>query len=173
MMTELASVDGGQKPLLSLRNINMTFGGVKALKNASFEVLPGEVHCLAGENGSGKSTLIKVITGVYKPQDGAVIEFDGHVYSHMSPVTAQARGIQVIWQDLALFPEMTVAENIAFHKVLGRSPRPVNYAEMRRIATEVLTRLGVTLDVDLALHHYPIAQRQIVAIARALVGDAR
>ena len=72
-----ASVESGQKPLLSLRNINMTFGGVRALKNVSFDVLPGEVHCLAGENGSGKSTLIKIITGVYRPQDGAVIEYDG------------------------------------------------------------------------------------------------
>ena len=172
-MAEQSIDAAGPSPLLSLRNINMTFGGVRALKDVSFEVLAGEVHCLAGENGSGKSTLIKVITGVYKPQDGAVIEFDGHIYSHMSPVTAQAGGIQVIWQDLALFPEMTVAENIAFQKVVGRWPRPVNYAEMRRIATEALTRLGVTLDVDRALHHYPIAQRQIVAIARALVGEAK
>jgi simple sugar transport system ATP-binding protein len=151
----------------------MTFGGVRALKNVSFEVLPGEVHCLAGENGCGKSTLIKVITGVYRPGEGAIIEYDGQTYSHMSPVTAQAGGIQVIWQDLALFPEMTVAENIAFQTVVGRWPRLVNYAQMHRIATEALERLGVTLDLDMALHRYPIAQRQIVAIARALVGEAK
>jgi simple sugar transport system ATP-binding protein len=172
-MTELASVDGGQKPLLSLRNINMTFGGVKALKNASFDVLPGEVHCLAGENGSGKSTLIKIITGVYRPEAGAVIEYDGQTYSHMSPVTAQAAGIQVIWQDLALFPEMTVTENIAFQTLLGRWPRFVNYRRMRETAIKALARLGVRLDVDLPLKEYPIAQRQIVAIARALVGEAK
>jgi simple sugar transport system ATP-binding protein len=172
-MVDQAAETAASRPLLSLRNINMTFGGVKALKNVSFDVLPGEVHCLAGENGSGKSTLIKVITGVYRPEAGAVIEYDGQTYSHMSPVTAQAGGIQVIWQDLALFPEMTVAENIAFHSVIGRWPRPVNYSDMRRIATEALKRLGVTLDVDLALHHYPIAQRQIVAIARALIGEAK
>ena len=168
------SIDVAQpRPLLALRNINMTFGGVRALKNVSFDVLPGEVHCLAGENGCGKSTLIKVITGVYKPADGAVIEYDGQTYPHMSPVTAQANGIQVIWQDLALFPEMTVAENIAFHTVIGRWPRPVNYARMRRIAIESLNKLGVTMDVDQALHRFPIAQRQIVAIARALVGEAK
>jgi simple sugar transport system ATP-binding protein len=172
-MTALASVDGGQPPLLSLRNINMTFGGVKALKNVSFDVLPGEVHCLAGENGSGKSTLIKIITGVYRPQDGAVIEYDGQTYSHMSPVTAQGSGIQVIWQDLALFPEMTVAENIAFQTVLGRWPRFVNYNSMRETAERALARLGVTLDVDRPLKDYPIAQRQIVAIARALIGEAK
>ncbi|TIW44210.1 MAG: ATP-binding cassette domain-containing protein, partial [Mesorhizobium sp.] len=77
------ALDGAtSRPLLSLRNTNMTFGGVKALKNVSFEVLPGEVHCLAGENGSGKSTLIKVITGVYKPEAGAVIDYDGQSYSN-------------------------------------------------------------------------------------------
>jgi simple sugar transport system ATP-binding protein len=172
-MTGRESAKGGQKPLLSLRNINMTFGGVKALKNVSFDVLPGDVHCLAGENGSGKSTLIKIITGVYRPQDGAVIEFDGQTYSHMSPVTAQNSGIQVIWQDLALFPEMTVAENITFQTLLGRWPRFVNYNGMREKAVKALARLGVTLDVDRPLKDYAIAQRQIVAIARALVGEAK
>lgn len=172
-MTVLARVDDGQKPLLSLRNINMTFGGVKALRNVRFEVLPGEVHCLAGENGSGKSTLIKIITGVYRPEPGAEIEFEGQTFSHMSPVTAQAAGIQVIWQDLALFPEMSVAENIAFQTLLGRWPRFVNYNTMRETALKALARLGVTLDVDLPLKEFPIAQRQIVAIARALVGEAK
>ncbi|MDX0641687.1 ATP-binding cassette domain-containing protein [Sinorhizobium medicae] len=171
-MHQSASAARTDQPLLSLRNINMTFGGVKALKNVTFEVRPGEVHCLAGENGSGKSTLIKVITGVYRPAEGAIIEYDGDVYPHMSPVTAQERGIQVIWQDLALFPEMSVAENIAFHEVLGR-PRLVDYSRMRQIAIEALSRLGITLDVDLPLKEYAIAQRQIVAIARALVGEAK
>ncbi|TIU15262.1 MAG: ATP-binding cassette domain-containing protein, partial [Mesorhizobium sp.] len=75
-MADQALDGAASRPLLSLRNVNMTFGGVKALKNVSFEVLPGEVHCLAGENGSGKSTLIKVITGVYRPEAGAVIDYD-------------------------------------------------------------------------------------------------
>jgi len=172
-MTGRESAESGPKPLLSLRNINMTFGGVRALKDVSFDVLPGEVHCLAGENGSGKSTLIKIITGVYRPQDGAVIDYDGQTYSHMSPVTAQNSGIQVIWQDLALFPEMTVAENIAFQTLLGRWPRFVNYNGMREKAIKALARLGVTLDVDRPLKDYAIAQRQIVAIARALVGEAK
>ncbi|WP_181706119.1 sugar ABC transporter ATP-binding protein [Chthonobacter rhizosphaerae] len=172
-MTEALDRGAAQRPLLSLRDINVTFGGVRALKNVSFEVLPGEVHCLAGENGSGKSTLIKVITGVYRPEPGAVIEYGGETYTHMSPVTAQAAGIQVIWQDLALFPEMSVAENIAFQTVVGRRPRLVDYGRMREAATAALKRLGVTLDVDRPLKDFPIAQRQIVAIARALVGEAR
>lgn len=172
-MSHIESVTTDGAPLLSLRDISITFGGVKALKNVAFEVRPGEVHCLAGENGSGKSTLIKIITGVYRPAPGAVIEYDGETYTHMSPVTAQAKGIQVIWQDLALFSEMSVAENIAFQTVLGRWPRLVNYGEMRRLAVNALKRLGVELDVDLPLKEFAIAQRQIVAIARALVGEAK
>lgn len=172
-MSHIESVTTDGAPLLSLRDISITFGGVKALKNVAFEVRAGEVHCLAGENGSGKSTLIKIITGVYRPAPGAVIEYDGETYTHMSPVTAQAKGIQVIWQDLALFSEMSVAENIAFQTVLGRWPRLVNYSEMRRLAVNALKRLGVELDVDLPLKEFAIAQRQIVAIARALVGEAK
>ena len=172
-MNNPAGAEGNDKPLLALRHINMTFGGVKALKDVSFEVRPGEVHCLAGENGSGKSTLIKIITGVYRPETGAEITYDGQAYSHMSPVTAQASGIKVIWQDLALFPEMSVAENIAFETMVGGWPRLVDYGRMRNIATDALARLGVSLDVDLPLKSYAIAQRQIVAIARALVGEAR
>src|SRR5664279_2103445 len=92
-------------PVLSLRNVNVTFGGVKALQNVGFEVLPGEVQCIAGENGSGKSTLIKVITGVYQPASGAEIVVAGARVDAMSPATAHLAGIEVIWQDLALFPE--------------------------------------------------------------------
>lgn len=172
-MTARPAPDMGAKPLLSLHDINVRFGGVNALQDVSFDVFPGEVLCLAGENGSGKSTLIKVITGVYQPASGATIEFDGELHSRMSPVTAQALGIQVIWQDLALFPEMSVAENIAFQTVLGRWPAPVRYGRMREIAERALGRLGVSLDIDLPLKEFPIAQRQIVAIARALVGEAR
>lgn len=161
------------RPLLSLSDVSVTFGGVTALKGVSFEVMPGEVHCLAGENGSGKSTLIKVITGVYRPDGEARISFDGEVYDQMTPVAAQAAGIRVIWQDLALFPEMSVAENIAFQEVVGGRPRRVDHGAMRETARKVLARLGTSLDLDLPLREYSIARRQIVAIARALVGEAK
>jgi len=172
-MNTATDQDAEARPLLSLRGINMTFGGVQALKDVSFEVRPGEVHCLAGENGCGKSTLIKVITGVYRPAQGAEIVFEDQQVSQMSPSKAQALGIQVIWQDLALFPEMSVAENIAFQTLTGSRPRLVNYGRIREIAEQALARLGVTFDVDRPLKDFAIAQRQIVAIARALVGDAR
>ena len=163
----------GPTPVLSLRNVNVTFGGVKALQNVGFEVLPGEVQCIAGENGSGKSTLIKVITGVYQPAAGAEIVVAGARVDAMTPATAHLAGIEVIWQDLALFPEMTVAENIAIRGVLGAVPRPVNHAAMRSLARAALARLGADLDVDAPLRTFAIAQRQIVAIARALAAEAR
>ena len=160
-------------PVLSLRNVSVTFGGVKALQDVSFEVLPGEVQCIAGENGSGKSTLIKVITGVYRSAQGSQFEVAGKLVETMTPTLARLAGIVVIWQDLALFNEMTVAENIAIEAVLGGAPRVVGHAAMRKTALDVLARLGAELDVDARLNTFAIAQRQIVAIARALVGEAK
>ena len=159
-------------PVLKLEGIAKTFGGVKALDDVAFDLFPGEVHCLAGENGSGKSTLIKIITGVHRP-DGGRIEIDGEIVPSVTPALAQAAGIAVIWQDLALFPEMSVMENIALHAVLGPVPRRVDYAAMRRTAEAKLAELGVPLDVEAPLRDYAIAQRQIVAIARALVGGPK
>ncbi|WP_131195038.1 sugar ABC transporter ATP-binding protein [Lichenihabitans psoromatis] len=160
-------------PLLHLENISKQFGGVKALQDISFEVKRGEVLCLAGENGCGKSTLIKIISGVHAPERGAVMTFDGRSIEGLNPGTARALGIQVIWQDLALFPEMSVAENIGFESNLGARPRLVDYAGMKTAAKRILDRLGVDLDLDAPLRTLLIAQRQIVAIARALVAEAR
>jgi simple sugar transport system ATP-binding protein len=166
-------VDTSRTPLLKLDNISKIFGGVKALQAIRFDVLPGEVLCLAGENGCGKSTLIKVISGVYQPEPGAVMLMDGQSIEGLDPAKARELGIQVIWQDLALFPEMTVAENIAFEQNLGPRPRLVNYRQMKVAARRMLERLGVSIDLGRSVRSLSIAQRQIVAIARALVADAR
>lgn len=165
--------DDPEGSALRLRHISKVFGGVHALNDVAFEVRRGEVHCLAGENGCGKSTLIKIITGVYTPEAGAEIEIFGEPATHITPTASRRRGIAVIWQDLALFPEMTVAENIAFDTLVGGLPRRVRYGKMREMAAAVLERLGVSLDLGARLRTLPIAQRQIVAIARALAGDAR
>ena len=160
-------------PAVRLRNVSKTFGGVRALQKVDFEVRPGEVHCLAGENGCGKSTLIKIVTGVYTPDPGAEIVLFGEHLATISPTKARAMGIAVIWQDLALFPHMTVAENIAFDDMVGGLPRLVSHRDYRPRVDAVLERLGVELDLEARLNTQPIAQRQIVAIARALMGDAR
>jgi simple sugar transport system ATP-binding protein len=163
----------GGTALLKLENITKIFGGVKALQAVKFDVMPGEVVCLAGENGCGKSTLIKVISGVYQPEAEAVMLMDGQSIGGLGPSKARDLGIQVIWQDLALFPEMTVAENIAFERNLGPRPRLVNYGQMKIAARRILERLGVAIDLGRSVRSLSIAQRQIVAIARALVADAR
>lgn len=160
-------------PAISISHVSKTFGGVKALHDVAFEVGQGEVHCLAGENGCGKSTLIKIITGVYQPETGAEIHLFGNSLAAISPNVARQMGVAVIWQDLALFPEMTVAENIAFESMLGARPRFVDYSALRAKAQAGLARLDVSLDLDARLGTLPISQRQIVAIARALVGEAR
>lgn len=159
-------------PLLKLENVSITFGGVKALKAVSFDILPGEVLCLAGENGCGKSTLIKIISGVYQPEPGADIRFDGQPQGKLTPGMARALGIQVIWQDLSLFPEMTVAENIAFERNLGGLGL-VDYGAFDRLAAPLLDHLGIRIPLDRPVRELSIAQRQVVAICRALVGKAR
>ncbi|PKP74587.1 MAG: lipase [Alphaproteobacteria bacterium HGW-Alphaproteobacteria-6] len=162
-----------ESPALRLAHVSKLFGGVRALDDVAFALGRGEVHCLAGENGCGKSTLIKIVTGVHAPEPGAEIEIFGQPVTSVTPTLARGLGIAVIWQDLALFPEMTVAENIAFDTLVGGRPRGVNYRAMRGLAAGVLDRLGVGLDLDARLNTLPIADRQIVAIARALAGDAR
>ncbi|WP_210530297.1 sugar ABC transporter ATP-binding protein [Rubellimicrobium arenae] len=158
---------------LRLSQVSKVFGGVRALDDIAFEVRVGEVHCLAGENGCGKSTLIKIVTGVHAPEPGARMEVFGETVARMTPDAARRAGIAVIWQDLALFPEMTVAENIAIETLMGRGPRLVSHARLHGTARAALGRLGVELDLEARLRTLPIAERQIVAIARALVQDAR
>src|SRR5438876_2542582 len=99
-------------PLLRLINVTKSFGAVRALRGVSFELLAGEVHALVGENGAGKSTLIKIITGAHQPDDGG-IEIDGARVYRLNPVAARAFGIAAIYQQPALFPDLSVAENIA------------------------------------------------------------
>jgi simple sugar transport system ATP-binding protein len=166
-------LDGDPTPLLKLENISKIFGGVRALRAVKFDIMPGEVLCLAGENGCGKSTIIKIISGVYTPEPGAVMLMDGESIEGLDPARARDLGIQVIWQDLALFPEMTVAENIAFEQNLGSRPRIVSYGKMKEAARKILERLGVSIDLNRSVRSLSIAQRQVVAIARALVRDAR
>ena len=158
---------------LRLHKVSKAFGGVQALNAVDFEVRAGEVHCLAGENGCGKSTLIKVVTGVHQPESAELIELFGSAVDRINPVMARQMGVSVIWQDLALFPHMSVAENIAFDDLVGLRPRSVKYGEMIARSAEVLERLGVTMDLSAPLNDLPIAQRQVVAIARALMNDAK
>ncbi len=160
-------------PALDLRNVSVAFGGVRALDDVDFSVGAGEIHCLAGENGCGKSTLIKVIAGVHRPRPGASLRYFGEARERVTPDLARALGVAVIWQDLALFPQMSVAENIAFDHLAGPRPSWVDRAKLRAAAGAALQRLGVEIDLDARLGALPIAKRQLTAIARALASDAR
>ena len=159
-------------PALRLTGVSKNFGGVEALVDVDFEVAAGEIHCLAGENGSGKSTLIKIVSGVHPPNPGGVIEFGGRRIEGLTPGMARRLGVQVIWQDLALFPYLGVAENVAFEHNLGLRPRLSRRSAMRRAAREMLDRLGFDLDLDRPVRSLSIANRQVVAICRALVARA-
>lgn len=169
----MTSADAARGPLLHLENVSKRFGGVQALKDVSFDLMAGEVHCLAGENGCGKSTLIKIISGVYAPDPGASILFDGQPLVGLSPIRARELGVQVIWQDLALFPELSVAENIAIEDSLGSQPQWVNRQRMRQVAKAAIDRLGFALDLERPVRELSIARRQMVAICRALAAEAR
>jgi simple sugar transport system ATP-binding protein len=158
--------------LLQLLNISKTFGGVRALQNVNFTLEAGEVHCLVGENGSGKSTLIKIISGILEPAAGGRITIDGHEYHHLNPAQSTACGIQVIYQDLSLFPNLTVAENIAIAKNSG-APHIVKWPEIKNVTRVAMARIDVSLDLDAKVSELSISNRQLVAICRALAADAK
>ena len=158
---------------LALSGIGKSFGGTKALDAIDWSVDSGEVHCLVGENGSGKSTLIKILAGVHAPDPGGTIIIDGITHDRLTPQQAKALGIQVIFQDLSLFPNLTVLENIAIDLELGPALKPPPRAAMREAARTALARLDAHLPLDARVGDLPVAQRQIVAICRGLAANAR
>jgi simple sugar transport system ATP-binding protein len=157
---------------LDLIGISKRFGGVAALSNLDFDLARGEIHCLVGGNGSGKSTMIKIISGVQAPDPGGRIVVEGQEHARLSPVESSALGIQVIYQDLSLFPNLTVAENIAIGRHRGVVGL-VNWAAVRATATAAMARIGVDLDLDERVSQLSIAERQLVAICRAIAADAK
>lgn len=161
-----------QNTFISLENISKSFPGVRALDNISLTLERGEVHCLAGQNGCGKSTLIKVISGVYQPDKGSHISMDGKRFTRLTPSLSSYYGVQVIYQDLSLFPNLTVMENIAIHRLLPGGSLLVNRRAMRELALETMVRIGVQLDPFRKVETLSIADRQLVAICRALAAKA-
>ncbi|MDX2136705.1 MAG: sugar ABC transporter ATP-binding protein [Chloroflexota bacterium] len=161
------------QPILELEHISKKFPGVQALTDARFDMRAGEVHALLGENGAGKSTMIKIISGVHKPDTGE-IRLDGQRISFNNPREAQAKGIATIYQELSLYPELSVAENI----FMGHAPRgmfgAVDWRTMKRRAAEILDSLQITdLDVEAKVGGLTVGKRQRVEIAKALSLNAR
>ncbi|MCG8479820.1 MAG: sugar ABC transporter ATP-binding protein [Spirochaetales bacterium] len=160
------------EPLLRMRGIGKSFPGVRALKGVHFELDRGEVHALVGENGAGKSTLMKILCGVYRPDEGAIV-LCGDEVRYASPREAQGDGIAIIHQELNLVSDMTVAENI----FLGREPLRhrlhIDRAALFRDTRRILDRLGVSISPAERVRNLSVAQQQMVEIAKALTLDAR
>ncbi len=161
-----------QVPVLSLHGITKIFPGVKALDDVKLNLYPGEVTALVGENGAGKSTVVKILTGIYQP-DGGTIYVDGTATHLPTAQAAAAMGITAIHQETVLFDELSVAENI----FLGHAPRGVfgliDRSAMVRKAAEILKSIGAEIDPAQRLRDLGIANKHLVAIARALSTDAR
>ena len=167
------AVDASAPAFVRIANVTMKFSGITALNALDWDVRRGEVHCLMGENGCGKSTTIKVLSGVNKPEPGALIEIDGKRYEQLNPHLSKQLGIQVIYQDLSLFPNLSVAENISIEDSLGRYTKVISQARMRERAKATMERLGVSLPLDAKVGDLPIATRQLVAICRGMASEAR
>ncbi|HET6438551.1 MAG TPA: sugar ABC transporter ATP-binding protein [Anaeromyxobacter sp.] len=157
---------------LRLEKIHKSFAGVHALRGVDFSIQQGEIHCLVGENGSGKSTLIKIISGVLHPDSGRIL-VEGRAVASLGSAATMASGIQVIYQDLSLFPNLTVAENIAIAEVKERGRALVNWKEIRDIARAAMARIQVDLDLEVEVGELPIGKQQLVAICRALTSELK
>ncbi|MBS0372819.1 MAG: sugar ABC transporter ATP-binding protein [Proteobacteria bacterium] len=159
-------------PILEMRHISKTFPGVKALKDVQLSIRAGEIHSLMGENGAGKSTLMKILSGAYVPDAGAEIRVDGKAVTIEGPLSAKALGIAVIYQELSLCPNLSVAENIYLGRELRRHGL-VDRKAMQAACAGILRRLGASFGPATEVASLSIAERQLVEIARALHAEAR
>ena len=159
-------------PLLELRELAKSFGGARALRGVDFDLFAGEVHALLGENGAGKSTLIKIVTGAHQP-DGGTIRIAGESVTHLTPARAHALGIACIYQQPALFPDLTVMENIALRLDAGAPLHRVDWAARRERATRLLTRIGADISPETEVRLLSMPEQQLVEIACALGAGAR
>jgi rhamnose transport system ATP-binding protein len=158
--------------VLEANSISKAFAGVKALRSVSFELRAGEVHAVIGENGAGKSTLIKIITGAVTP-DAGTIKVRGEHVGHMDPRVSKALGIAAIYQQPSLFPDLTVAENIAL-ALEGRTAwRVLDWKARGRRAAELLARAGAAIDPERLVATLSMPEQQLVEIAKAIGAEAR
>lgn len=158
--------------IVEMKNIQKSFFGSKALDGFNFAIGPGEVRSLMGENGCGKSTAIKIMSGFYD-YDGGEIYFNGVLQKKFKPKGSMKAGIQVIYQDFSLYPNLTVAENIMMNKTMNSDCCWMNWSRIKTEAAEVLQQLGADIPLDAMVEDLNVAQRQMVAICRSLVQEAK
>jgi len=157
---------------LEADHISKTFSGVQALEDVSIAIDAGEIHCLVGENGSGKSTLIKIIGGVLKPDRGR-IRISGKVFAPARAIDSIRKGIQIIYQDLSLFPNLSVAENISLNQLVEQGKNFISNKHVIQTAEKALQEVGEECDLFEKVENLSMSKRQVVAISRALTQNAR
>ena len=156
---------------VELRNISKSFGGITALKNVTFEVVPGEIHALVGENGAGKSTLMKILSGAYTKDAGQIL-IDGSEVHIRNTNDSRKLGVSIIYQEFSLVPALSVAENI-FLNQLGASGIWLKWSTLRTRAKDLINSIGYKIDPSSLTASLSIAEQQIVEIAKALAGNVR
>ncbi|NGQ96700.1 D-allose ABC transporter ATP-binding protein AlsA [Brevibacillus sp. SYP-B805] len=163
------------KPLVEMRNITKKFSGVTALENINFDILSGEVHILLGENGAGKSTLMKILSGIYEPTEGSII-LSGREYSKLTPADSAENKISIIYQELSLIDELSIAENLFVGKLPTKKVMGipvVDFAHIHEKTAELLKRVGLNRSPSTLVGELPISEKQQVEIAKALASDAK
>ena len=162
-------------PAIEMRGIEKSFGGIRALKGVNLDIHSSEVHVVLGENGAGKSTLMKVLSGIYEPTAGEIL-VDGVTHARLTPSQAKSAGISIIYQELSVINELTALENL----FVGRIPThrrwivpKVDWRRMEERALAMLAQLGVSIDLHRPVREMPIAHRQIIEIAKSLMGEVR
>ncbi len=160
------------RKILEVKNVTKTYPGVVALDHVSFDVEEGEILALIGENGAGKSTVIKTISGAIEPDSGEII-IDGKSFTRLNPTTAKNAGIGVVYQELNLVPSLSIMENIFLGDRVGSSRLGPNFREMKKRSEEIMSDLGVKIDVSTQVQMLSTAQMQIVEIAKAVVKNCK
>ncbi len=158
--------------LLELRGVTKSYGGVRALRGVDFDLRAGEVHALLGENGAGKSTLIKVVTGAHEP-DGGTVAIGGQAVTGLTPASARRLGVACIYQQPALFPDLTVAENIALRLDPSSPLRWLDWSGRRTRARRLLDQVGAALSPEAEIRQLSMPEQQLVEIACAIGAGAR
>lgn len=161
----------GSVPIVEMQNVSKDFGGVRALRNINLKLYPGQIVGLLGENGAGKSTLVRILTGVIRPDEGAIF-VDGKEIRFSDPRDAQGVGLAATYQEPMVFPDLDIGENI-FAGHLPASRGAVDWGSVYRTARQALGELGATLDVKTPVYRLGVADRQLIEIAKALSGKAR
>jgi len=158
---------------LQMSHITKRFPGVLALSNVDFALRKGEVHALLGENGAGKSTLMKILSGVYQPDEGDII-FEGQSVSFANPLSAQSAGITIIHQEFNLFPQLTVEENIFIGREFCKNNRwRLDEKQQRQAAIDILQKLNLNISPETLVADLTVAQQQMVEIAKAISVNAK